>query len=878
MKRILLILVATFFFSKPLLAEHITGGEMYYTYIGISSSGDHEYRVTLKLYRDCFSAGAQLDAEAAIAIFSKAPGNAMIWNELVPRSRPIERLQLGSPGVCITNAPVVCYEVGYYEFVASLPPSQFGYVVTYQRCCRINGISNLSASGSQGATYIADIPGTSVLPSAPENNSAKFIGTDTVIVCGGYPFTYSFAATDADGDQLRYTFCNAYVGGGQGGGQGGVNTPAPNPPAAPPYNSVTYSFPYSSFSPLGEDVSINPITGLISGRAPAEGIYVVTVCVNEIRNGIVIATQRKDLQIKAGGCDIAKAQLDPEYITCDGFTMNFFNLSNSPLINSYFWEFGDPASGANNTSTQARPTHTYTVAGDYTIKLVTNRNQECSDSTTAVVRVWPGFFPDFTSSGVCITNPVLFFDRTTTNYGVVDSWTWDFGDATTGEDTSNLKNPEWNYADTGTKNVRFIVTNSKGCIDTIYKPVTVLAKPPITLPFRDTLICVPDNLQLQASGIGTFSWLPLTDIINPNSAAPTVSPTTTTTYTVRLNQAGCVNIDSITVRVVDHVTLSARIDTTSCQGDPVQLSLNSDALQYEWFPTISLDNPTIKNPIATPTTTSTYTVVARIGNCMATENVTVFVVPYPFVNVAPDTTVCFNTPAQLYGSYRGTSYSWTPANYLNNPNSINPIAVPPRTTTFVLTVYDTLGCPKPGYDSIVVNVLPKIRPFAGNDTLVVVGQPLQLNAEGGTSYLWMPSTGLNNPSISNPVGLYDDSFESIRYVVQVFNEAGCYDSAFVNVRVFKTNPYVFVPSAFTPNGDGLNDVIRPIAVGVQEIKYFRIFNRWGQMIFNTTKNHHGWDGKISGTPQGTNVFVWMVSAIDYTGKPIFLKGTVTLIR
>ena len=167
MKRILLILTATFFFTKPLLAEHITGGEMYYTYVGISSSGDHLYRVTLKLYRDCFSAGAQLDAEAAIAIFSKAPGNAMVWNQLVPRSRPIERLQLGSPGACITNAPVVCYEVGYYEFTISLPASQFGYVIAYQRCCRINGISNLSASGSQGATYIADIPGTASFSHGP---------------------------------------------------------------------------------------------------------------------------------------------------------------------------------------------------------------------------------------------------------------------------------------------------------------------------------------------------------------------------------------------------------------------------------------------------------------------------------------------------------------------------------------------------------------------------------------------------------------------------------------------------------------------------------------------------------------------------------------
>ena len=165
----------------------------------------------------------------------------------------METLQLGTPGACITNAPVVCYQVGYYEFDVSLPASANGYTIVYQRCCRINGISNLSASGSQGATYVADIPGTSSLATAPENNSAKFIGADTVIVCGGYPFIYSFAAVDDDAtDVLRYSFCEAYVGGGQGGGTGGgPNTPAPNPPAAPPYSPVNYSFPYNYSTPLG---------------------------------------------------------------------------------------------------------------------------------------------------------------------------------------------------------------------------------------------------------------------------------------------------------------------------------------------------------------------------------------------------------------------------------------------------------------------------------------------------------------------------------------------------------------------------------------------------------------------------------------------------
>jgi gliding motility-associated-like protein len=229
----------------------------------------------------------------------------------------------------------------------------------------------------------------------------------------------------------------------------------------------------------------------------------------------------------------------------------------------------------------------------------------------------------------------------------------------------------------------------------------------------------------------------------------------------------------------------------------------------------------------------------------------------------------------------GSSFNWRPAGTLANTNTLNPIAFPFDTTAYILTSYDTLnlpGCPKPGYDTVLVNVMPKIIPFAGRDTMIVVGQPLQFNAEGGVTYSWTPATGLDNPTIKNPVGLYGPETDSIRYRVEVFNEIGCSDTAYVNVKIFKTTPYVFVPSAFTPNGDGLNDVIRPVAVGVQEIKYFRIYNRWGQMIFHTSTNQHGWDGRIKGTLQGSNVFVWMVSAIDYLGKPIFLKGTVTLIR
>jgi gliding motility-associated-like protein len=873
MKRFLFI-PACFFFAIPLFANHITGGEVYYTYKGQLANGNHQYHVTLKLYRDHFSTGAQLDPAAPIAIFNNG---TMVWSQSVPMTSQV-RLILGSPGPCISNAPVVDYDVGYYEFDVDLPSSTFGYIISYQRCCRIAGINNLSGSSNVGATYTAQIPGNSPLTNAPINNSAHFTGADTVIVCGGYPFTYSFAAVDSDGDQLAYSFCDAYVGGGQGSGSG-PNSPSPNPPVGPPYSSVPYNFPYNGSSPLGADVKINSTTGLITGIAPPQGIYVVTVCVNEIRNGIVIATQRKDLQIKAGDCDVAAAALDPQYITCDGFTMDFFNKSNSPIINSYFWDFGDPPSGVSNISSSPTPTHTFSVAGEYTIKLVTNRNQECSDSTTALVKVWPGFFPAFTSSGVCLINPVQFTDGTTTNYGVVDSWSWNFADAASLADTSHLQNPSWTYSDTGSKNVQLTVTNSKGCIKTIAQTVNIIDKPPITLAFRDTLICVPDAVQLQASGTGNFSWTPLSNISNANTGTPTVDPTSTTTYQVHLDEQGCINTDTVRVRVVDHVTLNVMNDTTICATDEAQLTISSDGLQYQWIPASSLNNATIQNPIAISGNTDTYTVVARIGSCTASKDINVTAIPYPIANAGIDTIICYNAPAFLHGSHNGSSFFWSPASSLLNSNTLNPVAYPSQPATeYILSSFDNLGCPKPGRDTVLVTMLPKINAYAGNDTLVVITQPLQLNAEGGATYQWIPSTGLNNPSIKNPIGIYGAEIDSVRYTVLVFNAAGCVDSAFVMVKVFKTDPYVFVPTGFTPNGDGLNDVVRPIAVGVERINYFSIYNRWGQLLFKTTVNGKGWDGKIGGVLQGSNVFVWMVSAVDYLGKPVFLKGTVTLIR
>jgi gliding motility-associated-like protein len=319
-------------------------------------------------------------------------------------------------------------------------------------------------------------------------------------------------------------------------------------------------------------------------------------------------------------------------------------------------------------------------------------------------------------------------------------------------------------------------------------------------------------------------------------------------------------------------------DTTICATDSLQLSAVTDGLRYQWSPASSISNPSILSPKAAPAATTTYQFTAFIGHCSATDNVQVSVVPYPKANAGADTIICYNSSAQLQGSMDGTTFSWSPQALLADATILNPTARPLRSTPFTLTVFDDQGCPKPGRDTVVVTVLPEVKAYAGGDTSVVVGQKVQLRATGGIGYIWTPATALSSFEIPDPVAVYDGSMESIRYRVVVSDAAGCTDTAYLQVRIFKTDPKIFVPSAFTPNGDNINDIFRPIAAGISRIEFFRVFNRWGQMVFSTTENGKGWDGRINGEEQASGTYVWVIKGVDYTGKVFSDKGTVTLIR
>ncbi len=164
--------------------------------------------------------------------------------------------------------------------------------------------------------------------------------------------------------------------------------------------------------------------------------------------------------------------------------------------------------------------------------------------------------------------------------------------------------------------------------------------------------------------------------------------------------------------------------------------------------------------------------------------------------------------------------------------------------------------------------------FAGRDTIVSPGQPVQLNATGGVLYNWAPATGLSDPTIANPVAIIQNNTS---YILTAYAPIGCETKDTINIKVLK-GPAIYVPNAFTPNGDGRNDVFRFIPVGMTRIDYFRIFNRYGQLVYSSTDPAKGWDGTINGTRQPNGTYIWMVSGLDYNGKPHVQKGTVVLVR
>lgn len=1114
MKKYLYVFAFLFVWSDS-FASHIVGGEVFYTYIGPgSTNGTSRYSITMRLFTDCFQqCGPPTNVacppeSVIIGIFINAAPYDRVRDITLPRvGQPL--INLTQYPACITSRPPVCYRVNTYTAQVELPNNSQGYRMSYQNCCRLSTLNVLNNAPTintvPGSTYEAVMPGTNLVPDN-NNSSAVMDLRDTALVCRSNPFVLPFSATDIDDDSLSYRFEAAFNG-------GGFASNLDNPPGNPLYGFVDYRAGFSGIQPLGNQVTIDPRTGVISGIAPAlSGAYVICVVVTEWRNGIAIAEHRKDFTLEVEECDIPRASLTPQDETCDGFTRRFSNAANGN-VETWYWDFGVDTINS-DTSRLSSPTFTYQDTGKYVVKLVVNRGTPCADSSTYNVWVYPGFFPGLrVQSPICRNTPVQFFDRTITNYGQVLGWRWRFGNSN--NDSSALQNPTFVYTASGTFRIRLDVSNSYGCTGFVDTSIVVNDLPPLSVVPKDTTYCALDSVQLSATGPGTFSWLPNTNIIfantsgptvfpssatkyyvtitdangcrsrdsvrvnplnnlnnsitasstsicaedtitltgnsnyntnvswqwspaasvgapnakvtqafpggnitysllttwgkncrttttlpitvralaipeagpggfickgqgslqlqagggvsyqwtpaaglsNPNIANPVASPSETTTYkvavgvtgcnktktdsvmvlvrqlpeanlvddtlicsidTLRLltNPAhtyvwspdymisnltaarplvspdvpttyyttltdvfGCVNRDSVFVDVKLFVTIDAGPDTTICRTDTFHLRTVSDALSYQWSPATFLDRTDVKHPVSNITDSIIrYRVIGNIGKCQSRDSVTIRTVPYPVASINPDTSICFGDNALLYAG-GGVSYTWSPVTNLSNPNSATTAVTRPAPGTYVYTVSvrDNKGCVKPVTATTTLTVRQPVLANTGlQDTSIVIGQVLRMNATGGDAYAWSPSQWLSDASAPNTLASPERDITYRVTVTQLPENCSATDT--VRIKVFLLPPSFYVPTAFSPNSDGLNDILKPITLGMRNIRYFKIYNRVGNLVFETTEIGKGWDGYYKGNPQDPGNYVWIAQGETWQGEFITKQGNAVLIR
>lgn len=351
-------------------------------------------------------------------------------------------------------------------------------------------------------------------------------------------------------------------------------------------------------------------------------------------------------------------------------------------------------------------------------------------------------------------------------------------------------------------------------------------------------------------------------------------------YTVTIqDNNGCLATQDVNIALNNTVTIDAGDETSICEGDSFVIPATSNAENFTWTSTGAMTGENTLTPTASPTSTAWYYVTATSGICSGQDAVLINVRPAPIADAGEDFAICFGKEFQLNGS-GGVSYEWSPSSELIGSSTIaNPVAKARRNITYSLAVTDANGCGSLVNDEITITVTPSVKIFAGRDTIASINQPIQLNViETGTSgvtrYVWSPAGLLSDPNIHNPVAtLPHDQL----YTVTGITDEGCEGMDDVLIKVYK-GPDIYVPSAFTPNNDGLNDYLKPVPAGITEFRYFRVFNRWGQLIYSTQDPSKGWDGTVKGMKEPPGTYVWMAEGVDYTGKIISRKGTVTIIR
>ncbi|GIV26903.1 MAG: hypothetical protein KatS3mg027_0717 [Bacteroidia bacterium] len=563
---------------------------------------------------------------------------------------------------------------------------------------------------------------------------------------------------------------------------------------------------------------------------------------------------------------------------CAPLTIQFFNQCVNTF--QYQWNLGNGVI----TSTSLNPIVTYTNPGTYTVSITINDSVFCKtkDSVAFIVQAYPPISASINYTTTC-SDTVLFNANYTTSASL-QSLQWYFPPSTF---TSNVVSPVFTSTTAGTYTAILVVKNNYGCKDSVSQVFTI--NPFVPLVSSLDTICNGQSVLLNASGGDTYQWTPTVDLSNPNSNNPVASPSVSTIYSVTItnNSYSPPCSKTLTTQIVVNPTPIADFTYTTnpCGGNVYFTNQSSsDATQYQWN---FGDGQTsaLQNPVVFYSNGGTYNVLLIASNIYGCVDSVVKLVnvsqPVP-VSVNTSTTICLGSSYTLNAS-GGFAYIWSPSSSLNSYTIPNPVATPTTSTTYTVDIFTTNSngdtCIYSLFTSVNVSTLSAstINAIAIPDT-ILLGQTAQLVllAPSGNSVIWYPA---NIVIPNNQYTVTTTPSQSTTYTVTV-NDGICSRTATVVIVVIDNEckeSDVFVPNTFTPNGDGNNDVLYVRGYLINEL-YFAVYNRWGELVFETTDKNKGWDGVYKGRAADVGVFGYYLRAKCPNGKEIFKKGNVTLIR
>jgi gliding motility-associated-like protein len=865
-----------------LKATHLIGGEMTYTCLGYNVVTDeYTYEIYLIVYRDCGpnnELGTFFDSTASIGVFQNGVSTQFLAVDY-PGSFTLIDTQVDDS--CSSFPSQACVQKAEYITVVNLKFNGEPFDLTYQRCCRSPGTNNLIIPEELGTTLTVNIP---VPQDGICNSSPYFNQLPPAFLCLDKEMELDFSATDPDGDQLIYSLCTPLTG-------GSTNDPKPTP-WAPPYFEVSWKYPYSELIPFNASpaVSINPTTGLLTGVPTQQGIFSIGICVSEYRNGELIGSILRDYQIFIYLCPTPTSVFAEESSIqfCQGTEITFENLS----VNSqtFFWDFGID-SILSDTSNEFQPTYSFPAEGTYEVMLIVNPGYICADTSFHVFFVQPEITVDFEYSGPNCGDVITY---TFVPSGTLDvgNFIWNFGNDVISTDVIP---PDILYPDSGNYDV-FLTYNINGCSGFVLKQLYVYPEVVAEItPQSESCIGLKLVLNNESKNADYYKWTIIrndfqfvSDEIEPeiqvleqglynvqlialrDSTCPDTTYETFAAYPLMFpeftltDDTLCFENNSINFLAGGIFGANAGFLWDFGENSNIQQSSNQNNQDIQY-----------SEPGVYPVSLSIFE-----NGCLKTYTDSFAIYPNPeALFYISDTSGCMPLSVQFVDN----SLAWTPLNYSWSFDDGNSSAFVNPTNEFILngnylislTINTTNGCI--GQDvfqfPLPIEVFPlPVANFEADPQVVKIEDPktyISNLAEGEINVFYI----INNlDTIVDEDFIYSFDEGGMQQIIQIAeNEFACIDS--IKIIVSVEGYLFFIPNAFTPDNNGVNDVLYPIVVGVEAFK-MKIYNRWGELAFESNDVNQGWDGNDA----EVGVYNYVVIIFDESNNRYRFTGSVLLVR